>query len=68
MVSGDDSLLFITGESDELYCVQADSGTLQWAHDGGESDTNVYIAKPVFRRGGSDVGVLFTAKVRKLMN
>ena len=65
VVSNDNSLLFITGASDEMYCVQADSGSLQWAHDGGEIG---FVAKPVFRDGGGYSGVVFAITVRNLMN
>lgn len=64
MVSTDNSLLFITGESDEMYCVEADSGRLQWAHDGGDSG---FVAKPIFRSRDGEDGVLYTITVSLLL-
>lgn len=60
VVSTDNSLLFITGASDEVYCVEADSGRLQWAHDGGDRR---YVARPVFRSPNEGDGVLYTISV-----
>lgn len=60
MVSTDDSLLFITGARDEVYCVEAASGRLRWAHDGGDRG---YRVTPVFRSAGNEDGVLYTVSV-----
>lgn len=65
MVSSDNSLLFISAvidDSDEMYCVDASSGRLQWAHN---SDDDGYVARPVYRSrdGDSRNGVLYTVSV-----
>lgn len=61
VLSDDNSLVFITGASDEVYCVEADSGRLLWAHDGGFRVN--YFARPVFRNRSDQDGVLYTISV-----
>ena len=65
VVSSDNLLLFIsavTADSDEMYCVEASTGRLQWAHN---SDDQGYVARPVYRSrdGDSRNGVLYTVSV-----
>lgn len=65
VVSTDNTLLFVTAvieDSEEMFCVDASSGRLQWAHN---SNDDGYVAKPIYRSRDGDAsnGVLYTVSV-----